>query len=121
MLALMLGGGEDDELDPYGESIQSSRWPGQFEGPEEAFADVPSGELRRDPQVSRGQRPWTPLARALAATGDQWTLLIVLALANGPRRLSDLRAQLPGISTGVLNRHLQQMLGLELILRQRFR
>jgi DNA-binding HxlR family transcriptional regulator len=121
MLATMLGGGEDDELDPYGDSIQSPRWPGQLEGPDEPFSAAPSRELAGDAQGSRGQRPWTPLARALAATGDQWTLPIVLALANGPRRLSDLRAQLPGISTGVLNRHLQQMLALELILRQRFR
>ncbi len=120
MLALMLGGGEDDELDPYGEPIQSPRWPGQFEEPDEPFAAGPNQELARDAHASRG-RPWTPLSRALAATGDQWTLPIVLALANGPRRLSHLRAQLPGISTGVLNRHLQQMLALELILRQRFR
>jgi DNA-binding HxlR family transcriptional regulator len=121
MLATMLGGGEDDELDPYGEHIRSSRWPGQFERPEDVFPYAPGGSFSGDPQASRGHRPWTPLARALAATGDQWTLLIVLALANGPKRLSDLRGQLPGISTGVLNRHLQQMLGLELILRQRFR
>jgi DNA-binding HxlR family transcriptional regulator len=121
MLALMLGGGEDDELDPYGEPIRSPRWPGQFQQPEDPFSEAHGGALARDPHAARGHRPWTPLARALAATGDQWTLLIVLALAHGPRRLSDLRAQLPGISTGVLNRQLQQMLSLELILRQRFR
>jgi DNA-binding HxlR family transcriptional regulator len=121
MLALMLGGGEDDELDPYGEPIQSSRWPEQFARPGFPFPEEPGGALSRESSSSRGHRQWTPLARALAATGDQWTLLIVLALASGPRRLSDLRSQLPGISTGVLNRHLQQMLGLELIMRQRFR
>ncbi len=121
MLARMLGGGEDDGLDPYGEHVRGARWPGQFEGPEDVFPYAPSGSLAGDPQASRGQRPWTPLARALAAMGDQWTLPIVLALTGGPKRLSDLRGQLPGISTGVLNRHLQQMLALELILRQRFR
>ncbi len=66
-------------------------------------------------------RQWTPLARALAATGDQWTLLIILQLATTPLRLSDLRRCLPGISTGVLNRHLQQMVDLDLLARQRFR
>jgi DNA-binding HxlR family transcriptional regulator len=121
MLALMLGGGEDDELDPYGEPIRSPRWPGQFQQPDDMFGDAARGPLPRDPSAPRGQRQWTPLARALAATGDQWTLLIALALADGPRRLSDLRSRLPGISTGVLNRHLQQMLVLDLILRQRFR
>jgi DNA-binding HxlR family transcriptional regulator len=119
MLAHMLGGGEDDELDPYGEPVRSHRWPGQFEEPD-PFAG-PSGGPPRDASAPRGQRPWTPLARGLAATGDQWTLLVVLALADGPLRLSDLRSRLPGISTGVLNRHLQQMLALDLILRQRFR
>ncbi len=100
----------------------SPRWAGQFQQPDDALADGSGGApLPRDPSAPRGQRQWTPLARALAATGDQWTLLIVLALADGPRRLSDLRSRLPGISTGVLNRHLQQMLTLDLILRQRFR
>jgi DNA-binding HxlR family transcriptional regulator len=61
------------------------------------------------------------LARALAATGDQWTLLIILQLATKPLRLSELRKYLPGISTGVLNRHLQQMVDLDLLARQRFR
>jgi hypothetical protein len=54
----------------------------------------------------REHRQWTPLGRALAAAGDRWTLLIVLALADGPLRLTDLRHHLPGISTGVLNRDL---------------
>ncbi len=120
MLARMLRGGEDDELDRYGEPIRSSGWPGQFERAGTPFSERPRA-LPREPPASRGHRQWTPLARALAATGDQWTLPIVLTLADGPRRLSDLRSQLPGISTGVLNRHLQQMLSLELILRQRFR
>ncbi|HEY7961864.1 MAG TPA: helix-turn-helix domain-containing protein [Solirubrobacteraceae bacterium] len=71
--------------------------------------------------LPRENRQWTPLARALAATGHQWTLLIVLALAGSPQRLSALRAHLPGISTGVLNRHLQMMVEQELVVRQRFR
>lgn len=73
------------------------------------------------PSLPREHRQWTPLARALAATGDQWTLLIILALAHGPMRLSELRRQLPGVSTGVLNRHLHQMAVLDLIARQRYR
>jgi DNA-binding HxlR family transcriptional regulator len=73
------------------------------------------------PPLPREHRQWTPLARALAATGDQWTLLIILQLASKPLRLSELRKYLPGISTGVLNRHLQQMVDLDLLARQRFR
>jgi DNA-binding HxlR family transcriptional regulator len=68
-----------------------------------------------------GDQRWTPLARVLPAIGDQWTLLIVATLAAEPLRLNELRAHLPGISTGVLDRHLQQMVDLGLILRRRYR
>ncbi len=69
----------------------------------------------------RGHRQWTPLARALAATGDRWTLLIVLALSHETLRLSVLRARLPGVSSGVLDHHLGQMTALGLLSRQRYR
>ncbi|HEY1449975.1 MAG TPA: helix-turn-helix domain-containing protein [Solirubrobacteraceae bacterium] len=69
----------------------------------------------------RGHRQWTPLARGLAATGDRWTLLIVLALSQERLRLSALRARLPGISSGVLDHHLSQMIALGLLTRERFR
>lgn len=64
---------------------------------------------------------WTPLAQVLPAIGDQWTLLIVAMLAAEPLRLNELRAHLPGISTGVLDRHLQHMVDLGLIVRRRYR
>jgi DNA-binding HxlR family transcriptional regulator len=66
-------------------------------------------------------RQWTPLARSLVATGDRWTLLIVLALAPGASRVSQLVTRLPGISAGVLDDHLQQMVALGLASRRRFR
>jgi DNA-binding HxlR family transcriptional regulator len=75
----------------------------------------------RAPLLPREHHQWTPLARAVLAIGDQWTLLILKALADGPPRLADLRARLPGISAGVLNRHLQQMVDLGLVSRQRHR
>jgi DNA-binding HxlR family transcriptional regulator len=75
----------------------------------------------RAPLLPREHHQWTPLARALLAVGDQWTLLILRALADGPPRLAELRARLPGISAGVLNRHLQQMVDLGLVSRQRHR
>jgi DNA-binding HxlR family transcriptional regulator len=64
---------------------------------------------------------WIPLAEALRATGDQWTLLIIAALAAEPLRLNELRVQLPGISAGVLDRYLQQMVDRDLIARRRYR
>ncbi|HEY3827897.1 MAG TPA: helix-turn-helix domain-containing protein [Solirubrobacteraceae bacterium] len=75
----------------------------------------------RAPLLAREHHQWTPLARAVLAVGDQWTLLILRALSDGPPRLAELRARLPGISAGVLNRHLQQMVDLGLVSRQRHR
>jgi DNA-binding HxlR family transcriptional regulator len=69
----------------------------------------------------RATRTWTPLVRALEATGDHWTLAIALALAPGRTRLAHLRERLPGVSTGVLERGLQQMVDLGLISRSRFK
>ncbi|MGD1058420.1 MAG: helix-turn-helix domain-containing protein [Solirubrobacteraceae bacterium] len=70
---------------------------------------------------ARALRAWTPLSRALTATGDHWTLSIVLALAPGRTRLTRLHRRLPGISTGVLERGLQQMVALGLVTRTRFK
>ncbi len=84
---------------------------------------VREGELgsARAPMLVREHHQWTPLARAVLAVGDQWTLLISNALAGGPARLADVRARLPGISAGVLARHLQQMVDLGLVSRRRHR
>jgi DNA-binding HxlR family transcriptional regulator/putative sterol carrier protein len=51
-----------------------------------------------------------PLARAAEILGERWTLLILRELTCGPRRFSDLRRCLPGISSSVLA---QRLAGLE--------
>ncbi|MFE0174962.1 winged helix-turn-helix transcriptional regulator [Streptomyces sp. NPDC059002] len=48
-------------------------------------------------------------ARGLDAVGDRWTLLIVRELLAGPRRYTDLHADLPGVSTDVLASRLKDM------------
>ncbi|MEU3097149.1 helix-turn-helix domain-containing protein [Streptomyces sp. NPDC006967] len=48
-------------------------------------------------------------ARALDTVGDRWTLLIVRELLAGPRRYTDLHADLPGVSTDVLASRLKDM------------
>ncbi|MER5429500.1 winged helix-turn-helix transcriptional regulator [Streptomyces sp. NPDC002588] len=48
-------------------------------------------------------------ARALDVVGDRWTLLIVRELLAGPRRYTDLHADLPGVSTDVLAGRLRDM------------
>lgn len=45
----------------------------------------------------------------------------MLQLASGPARLARLQESLPGISTGVLDRHLHEMAALGLLSRERFR
>ncbi|MYW17730.1 transcriptional regulator [Streptomyces sp. SID2955] len=48
-------------------------------------------------------------ARALDRVGDRWALLIVRELLAGPRRYTDLHADLPGVSTDVLASRLKGM------------
>jgi DNA-binding HxlR family transcriptional regulator len=76
------------------------------------------GVEQRGPDT-RVYRAWTPLGRALTATGDRWTLTIVLALAAGPTRLTHLHRRLPGVSSSVLETHLQRMVAAKLITRTR--
>lgn len=58
------------------------------------------------------------LARALDVVGARWTLLIVRNLLLGPRRYSDLLAELPGITTNLLAARLAEMEDARLIARQ---
>jgi DNA-binding HxlR family transcriptional regulator len=49
------------------------------------------------------------LADALAAVGDRWTLLVVAALLEGPRRFGDLQDEVHGIAPNVLSQRLRQL------------
>lgn len=51
------------------------------------------------------------LARAAEILGERWTLLIIRELLLGPKRFSDLRARLGGISTSVLSERLARLEG----------
>jgi DNA-binding HxlR family transcriptional regulator len=51
----------------------------------------------------------SPLAEALARVGDRWTLLVVEALLDGPRRFNDLLGQLPGIAANILSERLKRL------------
>jgi DNA-binding HxlR family transcriptional regulator len=50
-----------------------------------------------------------PIANGLDVLGERWTLLILRELVGGPRRYSDLRAQLPGIATNLLSQRLDEL------------
>lgn len=53
--------------------------------------------------------PPSPLDAALARVGDRWSLLVVDALLDGPRRFNDLLAAVPGVATNVLSQRLKRL------------
>ncbi|MEU3843740.1 winged helix-turn-helix transcriptional regulator [Streptomyces sp. NPDC028635] len=61
------------------------------------------------PRTRRSYDQYCSAARALDLVGDRWTLLIVRELLAGPRRYTDLHADLPGVSTDVLASRLKDM------------
>ena len=60
----------------------------------------------------------TPLAAALDSVGDRWTLLLVEALLDGPRRFGDLQERLPRIAPNVLTQRLRRLEGEGLVVAQ---
>jgi DNA-binding HxlR family transcriptional regulator len=57
----------------------------------------------------RSYDQYCAIARALDAVGERWSLLIVRELLGGPRRYTDLHADLPGVSTDILAARLKQL------------
>jgi DNA-binding HxlR family transcriptional regulator len=55
------------------------------------------------------QEAQAPLAAALKSVGDRWTLLLVEALLDGPRRFGDLQEALEGIAPNVLTQRLRRL------------
>jgi DNA-binding HxlR family transcriptional regulator len=59
------------------------------------------------------------LAHALELIGDRWALLVLRELMFGPRRFSELKADLPGISANVLTQRLGELEQRGLVRRRR--
>lgn len=57
-------------------------------------------------------------AHALDIIGERWALLIVRELVPGPKRFSDIRAALPGISTNILTSRLAELEGHHIVVRR---
>lgn len=51
----------------------------------------------------------SPLARALERVGDRWTLLVVGALLESPRRFNELQEAVPGIAPNTLSHRLRHL------------
>ncbi|HEX4701170.1 MAG TPA: helix-turn-helix domain-containing protein [Pseudonocardiaceae bacterium] len=60
----------------------------------------------------RNYRQYCGLAAALDAVGERWTLLVVRELLLGPRRYTELLADLPGIGTNLLADRLRKLCAL---------
>lgn len=58
-------------------------------------------------------------AHALELIGERWALLVVRELMLGPKRFTDLRASLPGISANVLTQRLEGLEAAGLLVRRR--
>lgn len=58
-------------------------------------------------------------AMAMELVGERWSLLIVRELMFGPRRFSEIRAHLPGISANVLTQRLEGMAASGILRRRR--
>ncbi len=61
-------------------------------------------------QVTRCGRPTSPLAEALSRVGDRWTLLVVAALLEGPKRFNELQDALEGIAPNILSSRLKSLI-----------
>ncbi len=58
-------------------------------------------------------------AHALDLIGERWALLVVRELLLGPKRFTDLRAGLPGISPNVLAQRLRELEGAGIVRRRK--
>jgi DNA-binding HxlR family transcriptional regulator len=64
--------------------------------------------------------PTSALATALERIGDRWTLLVVAALLDGPRRFGELEVVLGGIAPNVLTDRLRKLEREGLVVAERY-
>ena len=55
------------------------------------------------------ERESSPLEEAVRRVGDRWTLLVIEALLDGPRRFNELSAEVPGIAPNILTARLRSL------------
>jgi DNA-binding HxlR family transcriptional regulator len=79
----------------------------------EKVTDTGTGSSRRRYDDACGT------AHALDLIGERWALLVMRELMLGPKRFSDLRSDLPGISANVLTQRLEGLEAAGLLVRRR--
>jgi len=57
----------------------------------------------------RSDQPPSPLELALERVGDRWSLLVVEALLDAPRRFNELQAAVAGIAPNILAERLRRL------------
>ena len=65
--------------------------------------------MTRESRLRRRYEDACAAAHALDLVGDRWALLVMRELMTGPKRFTDLRAGLPGISANVLTQRLEEL------------
>ena len=78
----------------------------------EKLTDSKNGSSRRRYEDACGT------AHALDLVGERWALLVMRELMLGPKRFSDLRADLPGISANVLTQRLEGLEAAGILIRR---
>ena len=73
----------------------------------------------RDSKDSRRYDDACGAAHALELVGERWALLVIRELMLGPKRFSDLRVDLPGISANVLTQRLEGLESAGVVLRRK--
>src|ERR687885_123856 len=61
------------------------------------------------PKRTRTPANASPLHHALTRIGDKWSLLLIAALLDGPRRFGDLLEAVPGIAPNILSQRLRHL------------
>src|SRR5918997_6625520 len=69
--------------------------------------------------MSRSYQQYCPLARAMDAVGDRWTMLILRELFFAPKRFTDIEARLDGIAPNLLSRRLKELEARDMVRRRR--
>jgi DNA-binding HxlR family transcriptional regulator len=81
---------------------------------------VKSKKITKLPEPSRRRyEDACGAAHALDLVGERWALLVMRELMLGPKRFSDLRADLPGISANVLTQRLEGLEAAGIVVRRR--
>jgi DNA-binding HxlR family transcriptional regulator len=70
---------------------------------------APSSSIGRVSEPAASYAPPSGLEAALDRVGDRWSLLVVDALLEGPRRFGELRDALPGIAPNILTDRLRRL------------